>query len=203
MIRRLSTLSGERFQVRELGDDDLPALLAIWGDPEVMRFMGRPPLAELADAALFLSDVRRGVRQGTLFEWGVAPLAGGPAIGTVALTGLDWQHRRGEIGFALAREHWGRGVMSEAVPLLLDHAFGELRLHRVEADVDPRNAASLRLLERLGFVREGLLRERYLVADEAQDAVFLGLLAREWAALEAAGPASRPGSAPRDTSANS
>lgn len=70
--------------------------------------------------------------------------------------------------------------MREALTALIDHAIGTLRLHRLEADVDPRNERSVRLLDRLGFVREGLLRERWLEAGEVQDAVFYGLLAREW-----------------------
>ncbi|HEX2165116.1 MAG TPA: GNAT family protein, partial [Thermoanaerobaculia bacterium] len=63
-------------------------------------------------------------------------------------------------------------------------AFGPLALHRLEADVDPRNERSLKALERLGFRREGLLRERYFVAGEIQDSVMLGLLAREWEARQ-------------------
>ena len=71
--------------------------------------------------------------------------------------------------------------MSEALATLLDFAFGTLKLRRLEADVDPRNENSLRILGRLGFRREGLLRERWNVNGEIQDSVFLGLLACEWA----------------------
>jgi RimJ/RimL family protein N-acetyltransferase len=70
--------------------------------------------------------------------------------------------------------------MGEALTLLFAFAFGELRLRRLEADVDPRNAASIRSLERLGFRREGYLRERWCVNGEIQDALFYGLLRREW-----------------------
>ena len=77
---------------------------------------------------------------------------------------------------------WGRGLGAGAVALLAGFAFDVLGLRRLEADVDPRNTASLRLLERLGFVREGHLRERWILGGEIQDAVFYGLLRREWAA---------------------
>jgi RimJ/RimL family protein N-acetyltransferase len=70
--------------------------------------------------------------------------------------------------------------MREAIAALLDLAFGRLGLNRIEADVDPRNERSLAVLERLGFRREGLLRERHIVAGEIQDSVMLGLLARQW-----------------------
>ena len=76
--------------------------------------------------------------------------------------------------------------MGEALVLLLDFAFGELRLRRIEADVDPLNAASVRTLERLGFQREGLLRERWFVGGVPQDSYFYGLLQREWDAVRPA-----------------
>lgn len=73
--------------------------------------------------------------------------------------------------------------MQEALRALLGYAFGELNLERIEADVDPRNEASIRTLERLGFKKEGYLRERWKVNGEVQDAIFYGLLRREWEAV--------------------
>ena len=70
--------------------------------------------------------------------------------------------------------------MHEALVALLDHAFNELRLHRLEADIDPRNESSAKSLERLGFVREGHLRERWIVGDEVSDSALYGLLASQW-----------------------
>ena len=87
---------------------------------------------------------------------------------------------RAEIGYCLRSAHWGRGYMGEALSALIDHAFGVLKLRRLEADVDPNNAGSLRILDRMGFQREGLLRERWNVGGEIQDSALLGLLAREW-----------------------
>jgi ribosomal-protein-alanine N-acetyltransferase len=83
-------------------------------------------------------------------------------------------------GYILGSEHWGRGYANEAQRRLTEFDFGELALHRVEADTHPDNTASLRSLERLGFQREGVLRERWIVAGEVSDSVVLGLLARDW-----------------------
>ncbi len=117
-------------------------------------------------------------------------------IGTCTVYSLDPRNRRAEIGYALVRDCWGRGLMSEALGALIGYAFGPLDLARLEADVDPRNAASIRIIERLGFVREGLLRERWRVGGGTQDSLILGLLRRDWEA-RAPGLTSRPGSAPR------
>ena len=83
------------------------------------------------------------------------------------------------MGYSLASAHQGRGLASEAVTLALLYAFDVLELRRVEADVDPRNLPSCKVLERLGFQREGLLRERWNVNAEICDTALYGLLARE------------------------
>lgn len=70
--------------------------------------------------------------------------------------------------------------MHEALQALLEFGFGELDLNRIEADIDPRNSASARTLERLGFTKEGYLRERWIVGDEVSDTAIYGLLRREW-----------------------
>ena len=70
--------------------------------------------------------------------------------------------------------------MHEALQALLEFGFGELDLNRIDADIDPRNSASARTLERLGFTKEGYLRERWIVGDEVSDTAIYGLLRREW-----------------------
>jgi ribosomal-protein-alanine N-acetyltransferase len=88
------------------------------------------------------------------------------------------------VGYSLASAEWGNGYMQEALTALLDYGFSELDLNRVEADVDPRNAASGRSLERLGFRREGLLRERWIVGGEVSDTALYGLLRKDWEAAK-------------------
>ena len=176
---RLPTIHGERVVLRWLEDDDVDDLLGIFGDPEVMRYWSSPPLADRTAAAALLAEIREFFARHTLYQWGVALPDEGTVIGTCTLTSFHAESARAEIGFALGREHWGRGYMSDAVAALLDYAFGPLGLRRLEADVDPRNGPSLRLLERVGFRREGLLRERWVTDGEVQDSIFFGLLRRE------------------------
>jgi RimJ/RimL family protein N-acetyltransferase len=175
----LPTLDAGRIRLRWLTDADVPALFGIFGDPEVTRYWGFAVLADLAAAAALLEQIHQGFRARTLFQWGVE-VAGGPLVGTCTLSQLDSTNQRAELGFALGQAFWGRGYMAAALPALIEFAFGQLGLQRLFADVDPRNAPSIRALERLGFRREGVLREHYLVQGEPQDAVVYGLLRREW-----------------------
>lgn len=177
---RLPTIDASRVFLRELAAADAPALLAIFGDPEVCRFWSRPPLEDLRAAQALQAEVREYFDARTLFQWGLVERETGTVVGSCTLAALSVAHRRAELGFALARPAWGRGYMAEMLPALLSFAFGTLRLHCLEADVDPLNARSIRALERLGFVREGYLRERYLLYGQTQDALLYGLLHREW-----------------------
>ena len=135
----------------------------------------------------YLHSVETGFRDGTLFQWGLARNEDDLVIGTCTLCRIDIMNRRAELGYALGFPFWGNGFMGEALGVLLSHAFNGLRIHRMEADVDPRNAASIKTLERLGFQREGLLRERWLVGGETQDSLLYGLLRTDWERPEAPG----------------
>ncbi len=170
----LPTLRGSRVLLRPLTAADLDALHTIFSDPEVARFLAIPRHRDRADTERFLGSIHEGFRTGSLYQWGIEHA--GLLAGTCTLGGIDWENRRAEVGFALARACWGQGLMPDALRVLIGHAFGPLNLHRIEADVDPRNEASVRLLEKLGFRREGYLRERYFKDGEIQDSVFLGLL---------------------------
>ncbi|MBL8743517.1 MAG: GNAT family N-acetyltransferase, partial [Myxococcales bacterium] len=158
---------------------DVPALFEVFGDPEVTRYWSFSAYERIEQAADLFGRIEQHFAEKTLFQWGIAETASGRVIGTTTLYQVDLRHRRGEIGFALRRDRWGQGLAGEAVARLIDFAFDELALHRLEADADPRNSASLALLERAGFRREGLLRERYHVNGEIQDAAVLGLLRAE------------------------
>ncbi|HKI02754.1 MAG TPA: GNAT family N-acetyltransferase [Thermoanaerobaculia bacterium] len=183
---RLPTLLASRVALRWLDEGDVDALFDVFSNAEVMRYWSSPPLEDREAAQSLLTDIHDKFRRRTYFQWGVARREDDLVMGTCTLFHLDTDNRRAEIGYALGREHWGKGYIGEALGALLGFAFGDLDLHRLEADVDPRNAASIRSLERLGFRQEGYLRERWIVNGEIQDALLFGLLRREWPGLTSA-----------------
>ena len=179
-------LDGTRIHLRAMTAVDIPRLFAQFSDPKVMRYWSRGPLMHVDDAREMFEEIDQGVRAGQFLQWAIARNSDDLMIGSCALFAQNPAHRRAEIGFALSSAHWGQGYAQEALHLALEHAFAALDLHRIEADVDPHNTASLRLLERIGFVREGLLRERWHVGGERQDSAIYGLLARDYAAASTA-----------------
>lgn len=174
------TLTTPRLLLRETAPHDVDAVFEMESDPVAMRYWSRPPMKERSEAEAAVARAMRlfGDRAG--IRWAVCSRSEDTMLGHCSLFAFNEQCGRAEIGYGLLRRHWGQGLMQEALTAVLDHAFGPLALRRIEADIDPRNAASVRALERLGFSREGLLRERWVVAGEISDSVLMGLLAREW-----------------------
>ncbi len=177
---RLPTLTSSRLQLRWLDEADAANLFEVFSDPQVMRYWSSTAWTDVSAGVALVEDVRRKFAAGTLYQWGVARRSDDAVIGTCTLSNVDTQNRRAEIGFILRRDHWGQGYMFEATKALLRYAFEQLALHRVEADIDPRNEPSIRLIERLGFQREGYLRQRWIVGDEINDTIFYGLLQQDW-----------------------
>lgn len=184
--RALPVLRAQRVRLRPIVPTDVGALFEVFSDPEVMKYWSSPPLSSMGGAEALLEDIRRGFQERRLFQWGIEYDVERTLIGTGTLLNWDRAHHRAELGFALTRRLWNLGLATEAVARIVRFAFEELGLRRLEADADPRNEASLRVLRRLGFQAEGLLRERYHQAGEVQDAVILGLLRSEW--ITNAGP---------------
>lgn len=182
---KLPTLPGRRLDLRALTVDDAPAILEVFGDPEVMRFWSSPPQRDLAEAEAYIAQIDANFAARQFFQWGICRRDTGKVCGTCTLFQLEMTHRRAEVGIALGRDAWGQGLATETLDVLIGFAFGALDLHRLEADTDPQNERSLRLLERQGFQREGYLRERWRLPGQVCDGVFLGLLRPEWTRADA------------------
>lgn len=168
--------------LRPISQSDAADMLAIRGDPETMRYEASAPWNRIEQAEQWIARDIAAMSASDHLRLGLAPFGEGGIIGSCTLFRFDNGGWRAEIGYELRREHWGKGYMREALRALLDYGFAALRLSRVEADVHPGNLASARTLEKLGFSREGLLRERWKVGGEISDSVIYGLLAREWRA---------------------
>ncbi len=173
-------LHSERLCLRLPENTDADAVFAIYADARVARYLSRPAWTDIAQAHAWLARMRDEQQQASALQLMLQRHEDDQVLGTCTLFKLDFDNRRAEIGYTLASRYWGNGYMHEALVALLDHGFDALKLHRVEADIDPRNEPSARVLERLGFRKEGHLRQRWQVAGEITDSDIYGLLAPEW-----------------------
>jgi RimJ/RimL family protein N-acetyltransferase len=173
-------IATERLVLRRFRSSDAPTLSAYRSDPDVARYQSwSAPYtldkARAAVAALALGDPE----EPGWFQYAIELTADRVLIGDIGVD-LHENLMQAEIGFTLDRAYQKRGYGAEAVRGLLDHLFTVRGLHKVSAEADARNTASARLLERVGFTREGLLRSHTWIKGEWTDDVLYGMLAGEW-----------------------
>lgn len=176
----LATLRSPRVILRPFREDDVDGYYELHSDPERMRYWSSSPYTAREQAVAKVAQILDWQRDSDVFQWVITEPGDDQFRGSLALFSLNRDHRRCEVGYSLLRQHQGKGLATEALRLAVSYAFDVLSLERIEADVDPRNARSLRLLERVGFRHEGLLRKRWFVAGEACDSAVLGLLHEEF-----------------------
>ena len=143
----------ERLELRAFEPADLHALHAVYGDPEVTRWM--PPYPTIEHTRRALEKHVAAGRAGGPALWAVIERRSGELIGDAGLASLDGLGSEVELGYTLGRRWWGRGYATEAARACLQEAFGPLGLRRVVAFVRPENDASIHVLEKLGMSREG------------------------------------------------
>jgi RimJ/RimL family protein N-acetyltransferase len=161
---------------------DLSGVYRIYSDPEVMRFWSYAPWQSMEQAEAWYARIEGYHADGDTLQFVIKRLPDLDVVGLCTLFKIDTSNRRAEIGYAQARDAWGQGYMHEALTALVGYGFNQLGLHRIEADIDPLNVQSAASLGRLGFKKEGLLRERWYVNGQTSDSEMYGLLEDEWRA---------------------
>ena len=180
VIKETNEIRTERLLLRPLETTDSSAFLDIFSDTKTLEYWSKEPITSMEQAeSLIQQDIEWSASDNCICL-GVALADSNLIIGKITLFQLSEKNRRAEIGYVLDRRQWGKGYMTEAIGWLLAYAFDELKLHRLEADTDPDNLPSLALLEKFGFTREGLFRDRWWVHGKWHDSVMLGLLEEDY-----------------------
>lgn len=156
----------ERLLLRPAREEDLEPLHAIFTDPRAMRYWSTPPHQSLDQTREWLSDMI--ARTGTPAADFIVELDG-KTIGKAGAYQLP------EFGYIVHPDHWGHGYAAEAVAAVVAHIFSHFDLPALVTDIDPRNAPSIRLIERLGFVRTGYKERTWEVGGEWCDSVYYEL----------------------------
>jgi RimJ/RimL family protein N-acetyltransferase len=173
----------DRLLLREFEESDAPAANAYERDPEVVRYQSRGTRTleeSLEHIRSSMATAREQPRR--IFDLAVVLREGGPLVGRAGLKVMDPEIREAALWYVLHPAHWGKGYIVEASRALLAFGFGELGLHRVFVDCDPRNLASLRVAEKLGMRREAHFVENVWIKGEWVGTVICAVLDREWKA---------------------
>ncbi|MGN5633083.1 GNAT family N-acetyltransferase [Streptomyces sp. AC154] len=174
------SLHTSRLRLRAFEDADADNLFALHSNAYVLRYWDSPPWSERARAAKFITACRQLAQEGTGARLAVDRVSDGAFIGWCSLSSWNPEYRSASLGYCFEEAAWGHGYATEAAHAVLRWAFDTLDLNRVQAEADTRNTASARVLEKLGFVREGTLREDCVVNGEVSDSWVYGLIGREW-----------------------
>lgn len=175
-------LSTPRLQLRPFRHADAADLFAFYSDPQVYRYIPVGGWKHVDEAHQRIARDINMMASGDLLRLAVERSEDGRVIGEVLVFNFAKESRRADLGYALAREVWGCGYAGEAVAPLVQFSFTDLDLNRLDAVIDPRNAASARVLERLGFRHEGTRHEHAIIRGEVVDSGMYGLLRRDWEA---------------------
>jgi len=169
----------ERLRLREITQEDFQAVHEYASDPETVKYMPFGPNTE-EETREFISRNLKNQRERPRTEYGLGIILKDEDrfIGACGIHGVT--EIQASIGYILARRYWGHGYATEAARALVDHAFSELGVHRVYASCDPRNHASIRVLEKVGMSLEGRLRENMIIQGEYRDSLVFGILVDEW-----------------------
>ena len=175
-------LETDRLLLRRLrdDDDDLDFVFQHFSNPQVTQYLlDEPPLTEYSEAQEIVQfyDDPEGK---TYNRWGIVRKMDDQLMGTCGYHKWDKRYFRAEIGYDLSPEYWGQGYMREVLKAVLEHGFEQMALHRIEAFVYPENVRSLRLLQKLGFETEGVLRDYFCLNGQFYDHCLLALLHQDW-----------------------
>jgi ribosomal-protein-alanine N-acetyltransferase len=173
-------LTTERLTIRWIDESDVADQYALFSDPKLLLHVGTAPWTSMSQANEWMERTLRAYTDGTSLVFGITTTQVDRIVANIRLFNFDSGAFRAEVGYILDQSHHGQGIMFEAMSAILGYAFDVLELNRIEADVDPGNAPSIALLERLGFEREGLLRERWMKGGDTSDSLIFGLLRRNW-----------------------
>jgi RimJ/RimL family protein N-acetyltransferase len=178
------TLHTARLLLRPFTAADTDAIYALMSNATVLRYWDAPPWQERSRADGFIAQCQKMAQEGFGVRLAIERSADQSFIGWCAFQKWEPEYRSATIGYCFAEAAWGQGFATEAAGAVLQWAFDTLDLNRVQSWADTRNRASERVLEKLGFVREGTLRESCIVNGEVSDDSVYGLLRREWMALQ-------------------
>lgn len=178
--QRFPVLETERLILRQVTKDDAESMFVYMSDEEVMKHYGMEPFRIADDALDEISWYQSIFEKKTGIRWGITLKGQGKVIGSCGFLNIVQQHYRTEIGYELSRAYWGEGIASEALAAIIQYGFEQMNLQRIQALIDPPNASSIKLVERNGFMKEGLLRNYEFACGKFDDLLLYALLKQDF-----------------------
>ena len=170
----------ERLRLRKISRKDVNEIFFLRSDKRVLHYLDKAPAKTKKDAYDFIKIVHNAEKNADGITWGITLKNIEKIIGTIGFWRMQKEHYRAEIGYILHPDYWGKGITQEAIAVVIKYGFEVMKLHSIEANVNPDNTASIRLLEKNGFVREAYFKENYYFDGKFLDSAIYSLIISDY-----------------------
>lgn len=156
--------------------DDVNDLFWLRSNESVGKYIPRPPYKSADEAPAFIRQIEASIANNASIIWAITLKGDNKVIGTICLWNIKKEHYRAEVGYELHPDFWNKGIMQESLVAIIKYGFQDIKLHSIEAVINPDNAASIKLLEKNHFVKEAHFKENYYDKGEFKDTGIYSLL---------------------------
>lgn len=170
------TFETKRLLLRKITTDDINEVFFLRSNKNVLKYLDKHPSKTKEEALTFITLIDELERSNDAINWGITLKGNNTLLGNICIWNISKEHHRGELGYALHPDFHGKGIMQEAMEAVIEYGFKKAKLHTLEANVNPNNQASIKLLERNGFVREAYYKENYFFDGKFLDTAIYSLL---------------------------
>lgn len=183
MFEYFPTIETDRLLLRQVTAEDAQDMLTYLSDPIVVKHMGLEPFETINDVLGEIEWYESIFSKSSGMRWGITLKDHGKVIGTCGFLNMATKHKRSEVGFELSKQYWGKGIASEALSAVVKYGYNQLQLERIEALIEPTNIPSQKLVEKQGFIREGLLRHYEFTCGKFDDLFMYSILKKDFEEL--------------------
>jgi len=166
----------ERLVLRQITNDDVNEIFELRSNPETMKYIPRPLAKTTEDALEHIATIEDKIILNEGINWGITLKGNERLLGMIGFYRMQPENFRSEIGYMLLPEFHGKGIITEAVKRLITYGFNDLKLHSIEAVIDPENFASEKVLQKCNFIKEAHLKESQFYEGKFLDKVIYSLL---------------------------
>ncbi|MBD1869082.1 GNAT family N-acetyltransferase [Leptolyngbya sp. FACHB-671] len=184
LFDKFPQLETENLILRQIQLSDAEAVFKIFSDASVTKYHDLDTATRLDQAQFLINRRAELFKSGQRIRWGIACKTNDVIIGSCGYSSWVKNSFRAEIGYELAKIHWQKGIMTEALRAMINFGFQEMGLNRIEARVMLENIASIRLLEKLGFEEEGILREHGYWKGSFHNLKLFSILKKSWSSRQ-------------------
>ena len=179
-LKPFPTLYTDRLILRRITVDDIQDFFEIRSNKELMAALDKEPFKSLDETLAFMTLIEDGIESNVSVAWAVCLKSNNKMIGHVGYHRIDFVNQRAEIGYALLSQFHGEGLGSEALSVILEHGFNQFNFHSIEADINPINNSSIKLITKMGFIKEAHFKENYFFRNTFLDSAIYSLLKKDY-----------------------